>query len=511
MVMGETLAHHARNTPEELALVFGDHRLTWRELDERANRVGNALREHGAEPGDAALLLLENSVEFVTWYYGLAKIGGVSAPLMPNIVAREAGDIVESLEPAFVVASGDGIALAEAIEDRVPADTHTVGVGEESDLEFDHATFVDSASTEAPDVDVALEDRFTIKFTSGTTGSPKGCVRTHRNFVMAASIALLELPIEADDVGLLVTPLAAGFAVSMLTVFVLRGTTTVLLPEFDSGAYLAAIEREGVTLGTAMEPLLERLFDDPGYENADLGNLRLLHGVGSPEMAAKLQAHETFDADFTAGYASSEAGGLVTFKMPEDFESEFKAETGEFGSLGKEGMLTRVACLDEDYELTPPGEAGQIAVRGPTVFQEYWNRPEKTAEVFENGWYLTGDVGYKDEAGYLYLLGREDDRIESGGMSVYPAEIGRILEARDDVRNVAVVGVPDPEWNERIVACVVPAGETDAETLEAYCREELAAYKRPKQFVFMDSIPKTDVGKIRREELVRRAAEDAKE
>lgn len=503
MDVGQALAYHARHRPDQLALVCEDRSLTWYEFNERADQVANAFRTVGVTRGDRILLLIDNSLEFVLTVYGLGKIGCVSVPVKPGSVSREVTEIADSVEPRVVVGDADSAQVVSDIDESHSGSITTVGVGRDHGLSLDFDSIVDAASTVAPASDVSGEDPFLILYTGGTTGNPKGCIRTHSSYVMAALIRLVEVPLEDDDRGLIATPLATGFAFGILNKCLFRGVTQVLLREFDPDAYFDAIEQRKVTLAYAiMERMGMRLVSHDRFDHVDFSSLRLFRALIPTHQLERFHRQESFEAGFTTIYGSTETG-VVAIKKPARFEQELTDPDPERyrGSVGKEVLLSRITCLDENQTPVDGGEIGEIAVQGPSVCEGYWNQPDETADAFRDGWLLTGDLGVIDESGYLHLVGRKDGMIQTGGLNVYPVEVESVLQAHDDVAEAAVIGLPHPEWGEMVVACIVPTGSCDEDSLNAHLETQLASYKHPKRIVFVDSLPRNESGKVLKREL----------
>jgi long-chain acyl-CoA synthetase len=503
--IGETLAHQARIRPHREALTVGERRLTWKELDDGANRAANLLLALGAKHGDRIMLMLGNSVEFVEIYYGLAKIGCISAPVMPRSVAGEVQFICDNLRARFIIAEADSAPIVRELGAKLKSVEATIGIGEGHGLAHDYDRLRARASADEPGIAVHPDDILTTKFTSGTTGTPKGCLRSHRNFIMAAAVLMMEIPLQDGDSAIIANPLAAGMAISQLTMFVLRGIRMAMQPRFEPAEYLTLVEREKPTLLYMMDTMMRRCFPLPQFATTDFSSARLYHGAASREIIDELRANPSFRAGFSFGYASSEAGGLVTFRLPEHYRLALE-QPEKYGylldSAGTEAPLTRVECLDDDLKPVPQGEIGELAVSGPSVFRGYWERPEETEKVLRQGWLLTGDLAFKDKDGFIFVRGRKREMIKSGGINVYPAEIEPVLESHAAVVEAAVVGIPDKEWGEKVVAFVIaksPIGEIE---LIDFCRDKLAAYKRPKQIVFLDEFPMR-AGKVVKRELVR--------
>jgi len=503
--IGETLAHQARVQPNREALKVGDRSLTWRELDEGANRVANMLLALGAKHGDRVMMMLGNSVEFVEIYYGLAKIGCISAPVMPRSVAGEVQFICDNLRARFVIAEADSAPIVRGLAPQLKSVDSMIGIGAGHGLPHDFDALKKTSSAIEPPVAVAPDDILTTKFTSGTTGTPKGCLRSHRNFIMAASVLMMEIPLYDDDSAIIANPLAAGMAISQLTMFILKGIRIVMEERFEPAEFLDIVNREKPTLLYMMDTMMRRCFSLPQFATTDFSTVRLYHGA-SKEIVDELHKNKSFRAGFSFGYASSEAGGLVTLRLPAHYRMALD-EPEKYGylldSAGAEMPLSRVECLDDDLKPVPQGEIGELCVSGPSVFRGYWERPEEEAKVLRNGWLLTGDLAYKDKDGVIFIKGRKREMIKTGGVNVYPAEIEPVLEAHDAVTEAAVVGIPDAEWGEKVVAFVIAKNKIGEAELIDFCRDKLAAYKRPKQIVFVDEFP-MKAGKVLKRELIQR-------
>ncbi len=504
MNIGDTLLHNARVRGGREALVLGNTRLTWSEWNAASNRFANALLALGARHGDRVVLLLGNSVPFCVAYYGLAKIGCISAPLMTRSAGGEIAAIVGQLRARFILAEAAAAPILDEIGQSLSSVEAVIGVGERHGLALDYEALMAQASDDEPPVAVAPDDVLTIKFTSGTTGEPKGCVRTHDNFIAAATGNIIELPIDDADTGIVSAPLAAGMAISQMTMLVMRGVRVVMLPRFEPAAFLDAIAGERPTLVYLMDGMSRRLFTHPGFESADLSSVRLYHPVNARDVAKRLHAHPTFKGGFSSGYASSEGGGLISVKKPALYEMALADESKIhlLDCLGHETLLNRIECLDDDLRPVPVGEIGELAIRGPSVFLGYWERPDETRKVLRDGWLLTGDLGYRDADGFIMLQGRKRDLIRSGNLSVYPAEVEPILLASEKISVACVIGVPDREWGEKVVACVVSKADCTEDELIQFCRTRLASYKCPKTVMFFDTLPTTDVGKIDKKQLI---------
>jgi acyl-CoA synthetase (AMP-forming)/AMP-acid ligase II len=254
-----------------------------------------------------------------------------------------------------------------------------------------------------------------------------------------------------------------------------------------------------------MDTMAHRFAMHPDLEKADFSTLRSFSGTRDRDAMERLQAQPTFHAGFHSGYGSSEAGGRISFKKHEDFDKALR-EPEKYGyildSLGREGRLFRMEAVDDDLKPVPTGEVGELAIRGPAVFKGYWERPEETAKVLRDGWLVTGDLCRRDAEGYIYLAGRKRDMIKTGGINVYPAEIEPVLMSHANVDLAAVVGIPDKQWGEMVVACVIKKGPLQEQELIDFTRDKLAGHKRPKKVVFVDTLPTNASGKVVKKDLI---------
>jgi fatty-acyl-CoA synthase len=492
MTIGDTLLHNARVRGDAEALVVGTRRLA------------HAVLGLGVKRGDRVVFLLDNSVEFVVAYYAFAKIGCVIAPVMPRSPAPEIAQVIQDLSAKVVLVQASArdvlrVALAECVSPEV-----VIGIGAGHGQRGDFDMLLSQSPSQEPAAGVQPNNLLMIKFTSGTTGRPKGCVRSHGNFLAAAMNNLVEIPLDPADRALVAAPLAAGMAISQMTMLVMRGVAMVLLPRFDPDQFLAALSAERPSLVYLMDGMSRRLFAHTGFDGADFSSIRLYHPVNAPDVMRRLRSHPSFRAGFTSGYASSEGGGLISIKTPEMFERGLTDPDAKHlvATVGRESLLCRIECLDDHLQPVPASTVGELAISGPSVFLGYWENPAETAKVLRNGWLLTGDLAYKDSDGLLYLQGRKRDVIKSGGMSVYPAEVEPVILAAENVTAAIVIGVPDPEWGEKVVAFVVPNGPCDEAEIIARCRAQLAPFKCPKAVAFIDRLPSTDVGKVAKAKLV---------
>lgn len=488
---------------------YEEERLTWSESDERVNRLGNALREDGYEKGDQLAVMMKNSHELVELYYACYRTGIVPVALNYRLSNEELGQLLDNTSASGIVAGPEFTETAHqlAASEYLP-DLQTISAIERDDRLDKHLeAYIEAGSAADPGVDVAHDDLAMLLHTGGTTGLPKIVPHTHKSLLGFFEGIMLShdtwATMDETDVNLMVLPL---FHVSLWPVFVTGylGGTVVLLREPEPEPMLEAIETEGATSTLGIPTIYYRLADHPDVEEYDLSSMKIYMYGGSPFHQAQLEeCISIFGNKFSSIYGATE-GVPWTFLESEDHHGE------KLKSVGKEALVADIRIYDEEEDRAlEPGETGEIVTKSPGNFERYWNRPEKTEMAFtESGFFRTGDLGKKDEDGFIYILDRKSDMIISGGENVYPTEVENVLNRHEAVSESAVVGIDDPDWGEKVVAAVVPTAEyesADPSELEAsiqdFCRERIAGYKTPKSITFVDELPTTEVGKVQRTEV----------
>ncbi|MBT4671119.1 MAG: AMP-binding protein [Rhodospirillaceae bacterium] len=512
MLIGDLVTNNARRNPAGEALIFEDRRVTWSQLNSRVNRLANALITLGLRPSDRVAYVLGNSIELIELYFAIAKAGGISIGIMPASVGREIAYIAGDVGAKIIVGGAEAAAaIGEASGELASLETLVmVGGGAPA---IDYEGLIAAAADTEPGVAIDPNTVFAIKYTTGTTGFPKGCMRTHRQYLTNVLVYQAKVPHYPSDIALISMPISAGLGIHMMTSHAFAGIATVIRPKFDVADMLTWIAAERATMTYCILSLFDRLTDHPGLDQADLSSLRLLTGTSAtgdsrPGML-RIKANPTFKGGFVNAYGSTETGGYVSYMLPHEVEAALisDAKPDRMSSLGTEAPLFRIEAVDEDGQPVAPGEFGEMIVSGPSMLEGYWNRPEDTAAVLKDGWLITGDVILKDEAGYIWLSGRKRDMVKTGGVNVYPAEIEAVLGEHPKVSLIAVVGVPDPKWGEKVVACAVADENCSAAELIDFCAGKLAGYKKPKDIFFFDALPTNAVGKLVKKDIAELAVQ----
>jgi fatty-acyl-CoA synthase len=491
--------------PDRTAVIFGDRRVTYDELDERSSRLASALHRSGFERGDRLAVLAYNRVEYLEVFFAVAKLGGVIVPVNYLFKPAEVKHLLDDSGARWMVVEASLWESVRPVRGTTIGEVSFISLGGDAP-EPDTSAYEDLLSSGSPDgvdVEVSDADVFLLQYTSGTTGFPKGATHTHATVLWNSLHQVADFAMTRHDVYLCIPALcwAAGlhdFTLAALWI----GGTVVLRPSrgFDPAEVFASIEQHRVTI-TLFVPSVLRMVLGHELEKHDLSSLRLVLSGGEPVPVPALEefSRRLPTCDLVQGYGMSEFPTLMTY-LDRDYGVTKR------GSAGRATRITELRVVDGEGKDVPAGEHGEIVVRSPATMIGYWQRPEATAEALAGGWFHTGDRGYVDDDGFLFIAGRQKDMIISGGLNVYPAEIERVIEAHPAVREVAVVGVPDDRYGEVGEAhVVVVEGATVSEAeLEALARAELANYKVPRHWrLRSEPLPRTASGKLQKFELRR--------
>ena len=483
------------------ALVHGDRTLSYADLDRRSNRVANALIDAGLQPGQRVCALDKGHEGVFELMFGTAKAGGVFTPVNWRLAPAETAFVIDDAGAPFVFVGEEFAAGLESVEaelERRPALVRW-GAGPERWTAWEE--FAAGASDADPRRDTAPDETAWQLYTSGTTGHPKGAELTNRNLLSTVSNGLIGFGgARTGDVALICMPLyhigGSGYALAMLY----AGCELVLLREPRPDLILETIQERGVHHAFFVPALLNAMLQHPACASTDFSSLvNLLYGASPIPEDLLAQAIETFGCRFVQAYGLTETtGAAVTLGA-----ADHRPGNPRLRSCGRPLLGADLRIVDGGGRICEPGEVGEIEIRGELVMRGYYNRPEATEEAIRDGWFRSGDAGYLDEDGYLYIHDRVKDMIVSGGENVYPAEVESALFSHPGVADAAVVGVPDERWGETVKAIVVrrAGSEVEPEELIAHCRERIAAYKCPTSVDFMAELPRNPTGKILKREL----------
>lgn len=507
MILRRLLEYAALRRPEATALVDGDRRFTYAGWDARVDRVANVLTSLGVRPGDRVVQALKNREENCAVHFACQKVGAVNTPINFRWSGGEIAYCLQDSGARLVVyeeATQPAVAAALADVGNQPA-TLFVGPNAPSGaVAFEEA--VAKASAESPKAEVAPTDTALMLYTSGTTGRPKGVPRSQQAEYAATIGQIVQHRYVSGDRTLGVMPLYHTMGMHSLTAMIALNGTFVAMPDWNPAAALALIEREKLNCLYLVPTLYYQMLRDPALEKQHVSSVRKISYAGAPMLSTLIaECREKLRPDvFINHYGSTEVYTFAIFDDP----------ARKPGCAGRAAFHTalRVVRADTDPtvrpdEVVPPGDTGEIIVSlaSDEAFAGYYNRPEATTRAIRDGWYFTGDTGYLDADGDLWVTGRVDDMIITGGENVHPVEVEDVLVRHPGVAEVAVAGLPDEQWGQVVTAFVVPRdGSLTVAALDAHCRDgrDLARFKRPRRFVFVREVPKSPVGKILRRLLV---------
>lgn len=482
----------ARRDPAKEAVVSPDGRITFGELDNRVDRLGSALRSRGYPVGARVALLAANELEYIELQAACVRAGYTFVPLNTRLAMPELQYILGDCEPSIVIAGRTE--EQRVIELGAAAGADVAGFGTPAQIEaYDDLLATGGA---AVDEDLAADVTVTILYTSGTTGRPKGAMIDRSGVTARVFVNALETRTTAEDVFLMSLPMF-HIGAFLVYAYTFTGATVAMLPEFTPAGCLAALQRERATATVLVPTMIQFVMNDPAIASYDASGLRLMIYGGesiSPEVLRR--AMDIFGCGFHQQYGMTETG-CQTILRPEDHDP---SDPGVLSSAGTEAASFEVQIMDPDDRPLPDGETGEITCRGPAVMSGYWGLPEVTANTLRNGWMHTGDLGYRDERGYLHIVDRKNDMIVSGGENVYPREVEQVLMAHPDVTDCTVLGLPDAKWGQVVTAVLVDPSPPD-EVLAEYLRERIARYKVPKRWMRVDELPRNAAAKVLKAEL----------
>lgn len=477
-----------------IALRVGGRSISYRELDERSSSLAAFLAERGVERGDRVALHLRNCFEYVVSDLAILKLAAVKVPLNELMAPAELEYCLTHAEVRVVISHSS---LPEP--DDWPAPVLRISVPDQSPGKLGWVSWDEAVTSNALREDRVVakaDDTALIAYTGGTTGRPKGVQHSQHRLALNLLEHVICGDIRSGEIMLLTTPLphSAGYH---LQACLLQGGTVVIAPKFDAASFTELVSGNQVSWTFAVPTMLYRLFDVLMHDDRRLSSLRTIVYGAAPMSEARLsEGLEKLGPVFIQLYGQTECPNYVT--------SLSKAEhllPHLLKSCGRPVALAQVRITNPDGELVTANQAGEVEVLSPYLLIQYYKDPEVTAEQIRDGWLRTGDVGYLDEEGYLFLIDRSKDMIISGGMNVYSGEVEAALRKHPGVRDIAVVGKPDPDWGEAVVAFVVADGEPSEGDLRAYAKRFLSGYKAPKHFKFIEALPLTTYGKIDKKAL----------
>jgi acyl-CoA synthetase (AMP-forming)/AMP-acid ligase II len=506
MRLHDFLDHWADARPGSEFAVHGERRLTYREALSAVNRIANAFVAAGLRVGDRVAVLSKNSIEYVLVYFAASKAGVAVVPLNRRLGVPEWKYVLDDARPRMLIAAGQYLTAIDSIRSKLETLEHFVTsdavglVGWESIRDW----VTDGPST-PPECLVTEESDAYQMYTSGTTGHPKGAVLTHRAVTANARQIGHALQLEPAERSLVLTPLFHASAVPSTFSCISRGGCLYIQEDFDPSEVVRALSEERISYAALVPAMIQAcLVGVPDAAERSYDSLRLIYYGASPIAERTLRwAMDVFRCGFVQSYGMTEAAQSLTFLSPADHRRGLDEQPKLLLSAGRPAMGTEIRTVDDNDAPVPNGALGEIVARGPQLMRGYLNRPEESAEVLRGGWLHTGDIGYVDEEGYLYVQDRLKDMIVSGGENVYPRIVEDVLFRHPAIADAAVIGVPDERWGETVKAVVVlRAGATATEEeIISFCRRKLGGFELPRSVDFVDALPRNASGKVLKRDL----------
>ncbi|TDL75293.1 o-succinylbenzoate--CoA ligase [Rhodococcus qingshengii] len=492
--IGNWLVKHSKLRPDRLALVYNEKRFTYSELNERVNRLSNALISIGVRKGDRVNVLLFNTNEIVESMFACAKIGAIFVPINFRLSVEEVLYIVNDSRSYHFIYDVRMKSLVDELRLKESRLLEYIHVGSDpSEKDSVYEDLIANASNEEHDYDIRLEDVQMMMYTSGTTGRPKGAMLTHGNTQWNAINMIQSIPVDSMDITLSVAPLFHIGGMSVFTTpLMYKGATIILEDLFDPSRVLQKIHDERITCLFLVPAMWQALTNVEGFEAYDISSLRFAVSGGAPCPITVIEFFQERGIPFYEGFGLTETAPFVSIL---DKENTIRKN----GSVGKEPIHTNVRIVDPTDRDLPPGQVGELIVNGPNVMAGYWNKPEDTKQAIKNGWFYTGDLAKFDSEGFIYIVDRKKDMIITGGENVYPIEIEQVLYRHPNIKEAAVLGYPDDKWGESIKAVIALkdiSKPLNVHDLEEFLDGKIARFKIPKQVEIVEALPRNATGKI---------------
>ncbi len=493
--------------PDRDCIVFEGKRWTYAKANDRINRLANALNELGVGKGDRVGILNVNCNQYTEAYYAAAKVNAIFVPLDFRAKSEELSYMIGNSEVKILFVGSRYVGIINAILPQLSTVKQCISIDKESEGLLYYENLISSSSSDEFFSEISDEDVTILMYTAGTTGRPKGVPINHNAFASYILENVDPASPEIEERNLLTVPMYHIAGVQAMLAAIYGGRTIVLMRQFEVKEWMETVEREQVTRAMLVPTMLKWVIENPEFEKFDLTSLQVItYGAASMPFEVIKKAIEVMPwVRFINAFGQTETASTITTLGPQDHIIEGTEEEKEkkikrlTSSIGKPLADVEVKIVDEDGNQVSQSEVGEILAKGPRIMTGYWRDEEKTSQaITTDGWLRTGDMGWMDEEGYIYLAGRGDDLIIRGGENISPEEVEDVLYSHPKIEETALIGVSDPEWGQQPRAIVVlKEGEsTTQEEIIDFCRAKLAGFKRPRSVVFVDTLPRNQMGKV---------------
>ena len=491
--------------PDREAVIFEDKRITYLELQRRVNRLANALAALGIGPGDRVAMLQVNCNQHIEAYFATAKLDAVYVPMNFRARADELAYMINDAGPKVVLVGARYVELVKDCSKEIGCVDAYVALEDPVDGWRHYETLLDAGDDDERYPGADGDDLTIIMFTAGTTGSPKGVMLSHDSFSSYILGNVTPADPDADDRNILTVPLyhIAGVQAAFASIY--GGRRLIIQRQFEPLEWMRLVETERANRAMMVPTMLKMVMDSPDFHEHDLSSLEVItYGAAPMPLEVIKRAIAEFPGThFINAFGQTETAATITMLPPDAHmldgtDEENEAKLKRLGSIGRPLEDVEVQIFDEDGKAVVVGVVGEIAARGPRLMKGYWRQESATAETIRDGWLFTGDLGYQDDEGYIFLAGRAKDFIKRGGEMISPEEVERVLQSHPSVDEAAIIGVNDVDWGERVRAIVVlKNGQTAREDeIIEFCRQHLSSFKKPESVVFTDELPRNPLGKV---------------
>ena len=501
----ELLNITAMIVPDRHAIVFDDRRMTFGELADRVSRLANGLADLGVGAGDRVAVMQVNCNEHIECYFATAKLDAIFVPINFRARSEELSFMLNDSGVKAIILGQRYQDMVRQVKPELTTLEHQITLEAPADDFVSYEDLIANSSDEERFPAADGDDVTIIMFTAGTTGTPKGVMLSHNSFSSYILANVEPVDMEVAEKNILTVPLHHIAGVQAVMAAIYGGRTLVLQRQFDEEGWMKLVQEEQVNRAMMVPTMLKRLMDQPSFGSYDLSSLRVItYGAAPMPLEVIKKAIVEFpDTRFINAFGQTETASTITMLPPDAHEiregdPDYDQKMKRLGSIGKPLPDVEVRIVDEDGHDVALGENGEIVARGERLMKGYWNREEATRETLRGGWLYTGDLGYWDDEGFIFLSGRAKDFLKRGGEMIAPEEVEQIIMSHPAVDEAAIIGVPDIEWGERVRAIVVrkPGMELTMEEVVEHCRPRMAGFKRPEDVIFIEELPRNPMGKV---------------